>query len=117
MGDSFLRNVYAVYNFGEFINGTNAPSIQLLSVCLFINEALVNKELTLMTSFVLQTTNATQAYADFNMLSAQRNQSLSSSLGSGNSSGLSTSSASKLSQTSGLGTIGALLVAVILSAF
>ncbi|KAL5537140.1 hypothetical protein ACEPAF_963 [Sanghuangporus sanghuang] len=65
LGDSFMRNVYAVFSFGSFISGTNPPTIQLLS-----------------------TTDADKAYAEFDSLSAQRNQSL---LGKVTNSGSSTS--------------------------
>jgi len=55
LGDSFLRNVYSLFDFGSFIsNSSSAPFIQLLS-----------------------TTNAAQAASEFNTLSAQRNQTLS----------------------------------------
>lgn len=55
LGDSFLRNVYSLYNFGQFVGETDAPFIQLLSV-----------------------TDAGSASAEFNTLSSQRNQSLTS---------------------------------------
>ena len=32
LGDSFLRNVYTVFNYGSFFNESSSPSIQLLSV-------------------------------------------------------------------------------------
>lgn len=54
LGDTFLRNVYSLFDFGSFITGnTNTPFIQLLS-----------------------TTNKDQAFAEFDSLSAQRNASL-----------------------------------------
>ncbi|KAL5531426.1 hypothetical protein ACEPAG_4303 [Sanghuangporus baumii] len=74
LGDSFMRNVYAVFNFGSFINGTSSPTIQLLS-----------------------TTEADKAYAEFDTLSAQRNQSL---LGRNTNSGSPASSTSPSSRDS-----------------
>ncbi|TDL18821.1 acid protease [Rickenella mellea] len=53
LGDSFLRNVYTLYDFGSFISGTTAPFIQLLS-----------------------TTNVSTADSEFQTLSAQRNASI-----------------------------------------
>ncbi|KAL5521820.1 hypothetical protein ACEPAF_2568 [Sanghuangporus sanghuang] len=69
LGDSFLRNVFALYDYGSFFNESSTPYIQLLS-----------------------TTDADQAYAEFDSLSAQRNQTLSSDTSSG-SSGSSSSAA------------------------
>ena len=34
IGDSFLRNVYSLYDFGAFLNESTTPFIQLLSVSL-----------------------------------------------------------------------------------
>ncbi|TDL18837.1 acid protease [Rickenella mellea] len=53
LGDSFLRNVYSLYDFGSFISGTTPPFIQLLS-----------------------TTDASAADSEFAALSAQRNASI-----------------------------------------
>ena len=32
LGDSFLRNVYAVFDYGSFVGRNNTPFIQLLNV-------------------------------------------------------------------------------------
>ncbi|PAV20460.1 NADP+-dependent D-mannitol dehydrogenase [Pyrrhoderma noxium] len=53
IGDSFLRNVYSLYDFGAFLNESTTPFIQLLS-----------------------TTNKDSAYAEFDTLSAERNKSI-----------------------------------------
>ncbi|KAI5119387.1 hypothetical protein M0805_001061 [Coniferiporia weirii] len=53
LGDTFLRNVYSLFSFGAFVNGTSSPYTQLLSM-----------------------TGADQAYAEFDSLSKQRNQTL-----------------------------------------
>ncbi|TDL20329.1 acid protease [Rickenella mellea] len=58
LGVSFLRNVYALFDFGNVVSGTDAPFIQLLA-----------------------TTDTSTAAAEFQSLSAQRNASL-MSLGS-----------------------------------
>ncbi|THH09569.1 hypothetical protein EW145_g1912 [Phellinidium pouzarii] len=89
LGDSFLRNVYSLYDYGSFFNESASPFIQLLA-----------------------TTNADQAYPEFDSLSAQRNQSLLSSRSSSGSSpggtGSGSSSASP-SRTSKLGAMSILL--------
>ncbi|TDL24668.1 acid protease [Rickenella mellea] len=68
LGDSFLRSVYSLYDFGSFISGTTPPFLQLLS-----------------------TTDASTADSEFATLSAQRNASITgkapSSGGGGGSSG------------------------------
>ena len=32
LGDTFMRNVYTVFNFGEFVSGSDTPTLQFLSV-------------------------------------------------------------------------------------
>lgn len=32
LGDTFLRNVYTAFNFGEFVSGSDVPTLQLLSI-------------------------------------------------------------------------------------
>lgn len=78
LGDSFLRNVYSLYDYGSFLNESSTPYIQLLSV-----RASPLSPCSLLTS--LQTTDADQAYAEFDTLSQQRNQTLVSSGSSGGS--------------------------------
>ncbi|TDL21727.1 acid protease [Rickenella mellea] len=53
LGDVFLRDVYALHDFGSFISGTTPPFVQLLS-----------------------TLNAATADSEFDTLSAQRNASI-----------------------------------------
>ncbi|TDL13669.1 acid protease, partial [Rickenella mellea] len=53
LGDTFLRNVYSLFDYGSFISGTTPPFVQLLS-----------------------TTDASAADAEFDSLSAQRNASI-----------------------------------------
>ncbi|TDL13727.1 acid protease [Rickenella mellea] len=61
LGDSFLRNVYTLYDFGSFISGTTTPPfIQLLS-----------------------TTNVLIADSEFATLSAQRNASITGTVPTG----------------------------------
>ncbi|EJD05356.1 acid protease [Fomitiporia mediterranea MF3/22] len=64
LGDSFLRNVFSLYDYGRFFNESATPYVQLLS-----------------------TTDKNQAYAEFDTLSQQRNQTLRSSQSSGGGSG------------------------------
>ncbi|TDL22932.1 acid protease [Rickenella mellea] len=58
LGVTFLRNVYALFDFGNLVSGTDAPFIQLLA-----------------------TTDTSTAAAEFQSLSAQRNASLMALLG------------------------------------
>lgn len=75
IGDSFLRNVYSLYDYGSFLNESTTPFIQLLS-----------------------TTDKDAAYAEFDTLSAERNKSIiNDASGSSSSSGSGTSSAPSIS--------------------
>ncbi|TDL20611.1 acid protease [Rickenella mellea] len=82
LGDSFLRNVYTLYDFGSFISGTTTPPfIQLLS-----------------------TTNVSIADSEFAALSAQRNASITGTVptsggGGGGGSGTSSNGTSSAPQS------------------
>ncbi|TDL18812.1 acid protease [Rickenella mellea] len=85
LGDSFLRNVYSLYDFGSFIAGTTPPFLQLLS-----------------------TTDASTADSEFSTLSAQRNASITGkapSSGGGGSGGGSGGASSGAPQSMSLPTI------------
>ena len=90
LGDSFLRNVYQLYSYGSFASGSQTPYIQLLS-----------------------TTDPTSAANEFNSLSQQRNQTLSSAAQSSGNSGGSSNGAMGAVRVPGAGVALAVLGALL----
>lgn len=86
LGDSFLRNVYSKYDFGDWVPGeTGTPFIQLLSVSRNILLHLIHDHGVYDGIFHIQMTNRTQAAIDYPAQAQRRLQLFNSSSTSGSS--------------------------------